>query len=258
VSPSGSDSNPGTLTQPWKTIQKALDKVSAGQTILVRAGTYSQSLYAKRGGTSTSLVSLEAFPGEKPVLTRPMQIVANYIRVSGFVFEANGHSTSPIYVAGGDYVELLNNEVRNSRMTAIFLSGSNGSKLQGNWIHDNGDTANQDHGIYWWSGNSGLIADNLIERNYAFGIQLYPQPDKITVRDNRIFASGRCGVAIGTDGSNSADYNVILSNVIANNKDCGVTSSIGYPGKGNTLQGNTMYGNPKGNIWDPFGAFVVS
>src|SRR5215212_3506995 len=39
VSRAGSDSNPGTLERPWRTIQKAVTRLKPGQTALVRAGT---------------------------------------------------------------------------------------------------------------------------------------------------------------------------------------------------------------------------
>lgn len=38
VSPSGSDANPGTETQPWQTIQKATETLVAGDTFTLRRG----------------------------------------------------------------------------------------------------------------------------------------------------------------------------------------------------------------------------
>ncbi|NLE33824.1 MAG: DUF1565 domain-containing protein, partial [Bacteroidales bacterium] len=40
VAATGSDSNSGTLTAPFKTITKAVSVVKAGETIYVRGGTY--------------------------------------------------------------------------------------------------------------------------------------------------------------------------------------------------------------------------
>lgn len=44
VSPTGSDSAAGTLAAPYKTITKAIGAASAGQTIVLRAGTYHESI----------------------------------------------------------------------------------------------------------------------------------------------------------------------------------------------------------------------
>ncbi len=41
---SGSDANPGTQTQPWKTIQKCLDVVQPGDTCDIIGGTYNEAL----------------------------------------------------------------------------------------------------------------------------------------------------------------------------------------------------------------------
>ena len=44
VSPSGSDTSPGTETQPWQTIQKAADTLVAGDTVYIKAGTYPEKV----------------------------------------------------------------------------------------------------------------------------------------------------------------------------------------------------------------------
>src|SRR5690242_1065780 len=49
VSPSGSDSNPGTLSAPWQTMQKAFDTATGGQTVYFRSGTYPQYTAATTG-----------------------------------------------------------------------------------------------------------------------------------------------------------------------------------------------------------------
>jgi hypothetical protein len=43
VSPSGVDTNPGTLAQPYRTVQKAATVAVAGDTVLLRAGTYRET-----------------------------------------------------------------------------------------------------------------------------------------------------------------------------------------------------------------------
>ena len=53
VAPAGSDTNPGTASAPFRTIQKAADVVSPGDTVLVRSGRYtgaSRIVSLTRGG----------------------------------------------------------------------------------------------------------------------------------------------------------------------------------------------------------------
>src|SRR3989304_3973319 len=60
VAKSGSDSNSGTETQSFLTIQKALDLVGPGDTVIVKSGTYSQESTAKTSGTSTAPITIRA------------------------------------------------------------------------------------------------------------------------------------------------------------------------------------------------------
>jgi hypothetical protein len=50
-----SDSNPGTLTEPWCTVGKANETLAAGDTVYIRAGTYSEeTIEPENSGTSES------------------------------------------------------------------------------------------------------------------------------------------------------------------------------------------------------------
>ena len=54
VSPSGSDSNPGTISQPFATPQKAFSVMASGDTIYLRGGTYNLSAQLKTAIAGTS------------------------------------------------------------------------------------------------------------------------------------------------------------------------------------------------------------
>lgn len=69
VSTTGNDGNPGTIQQPWRTIQYAIDHVTAGDTILVHDGEYNESIYFNvSGNASDGPIVLKNYPGEKPVI----------------------------------------------------------------------------------------------------------------------------------------------------------------------------------------------
>ena len=61
VAPSGSDANPGTRAEPYKTLAKALTRNRSGQTIVLRAGTYHESVVVAPGHAAT----IQPYPGEK-------------------------------------------------------------------------------------------------------------------------------------------------------------------------------------------------
>jgi len=69
VSPDGSDSNSGTLNSPWKTVAYALTKLSPGDTLYLRGGTYYQSgISTSLQGTASAPITIASYPGERAVI----------------------------------------------------------------------------------------------------------------------------------------------------------------------------------------------
>jgi hypothetical protein len=63
ISPTGSDSNPGSSTAPWKTFSYAVSKLTAGCTLIVKNGTYTGGyvLYLSgKNGTASSPIVVKA------------------------------------------------------------------------------------------------------------------------------------------------------------------------------------------------------
>jgi hypothetical protein len=53
ISPTGSDSNPGTVASPKQTLKAALTAATSGTTIVMRAGSYNEGADTQTGGTAT-------------------------------------------------------------------------------------------------------------------------------------------------------------------------------------------------------------
>jgi hypothetical protein len=75
VATNGSDSNPGTITQPWASWQKGFSSLLPGDILYIRGGNYTRMYgsghgvrISSRSGTSSSPITVLAYPGEKPVL----------------------------------------------------------------------------------------------------------------------------------------------------------------------------------------------
>ena len=95
--PHADDKNPGTLAAPFKTIQAAMDKAQAGDTVRVRGGVYHESVKFKRGGnyahgaifdpgslSDIQWLTLEAYQDEHVVLDGAVTIPAEkWERVQG-------------------------------------------------------------------------------------------------------------------------------------------------------------------------------
>ncbi|MBN1676269.1 MAG: right-handed parallel beta-helix repeat-containing protein [Kiritimatiellae bacterium] len=68
VSTEGDDSNPGTLDQPFKTIQKGVDVSSAGDTVLIRAGRYAGFRVKEKHGKPGAPITYRNCPGERVIV----------------------------------------------------------------------------------------------------------------------------------------------------------------------------------------------
>jgi len=69
VSPSGSDSNAGTLLSPYMTIQKAATVAQPGETVFIRAGTYRETVVPAKSGTSSAPITFSSYNGEEVILS---------------------------------------------------------------------------------------------------------------------------------------------------------------------------------------------
>src|SRR5439155_15657990 len=69
VSTTGSDSNPGTITQPFRTLNHAVAVLHPGDTLYVRGGTYAEGLNNDiPGGTAAAPVTIAGYSGETAII----------------------------------------------------------------------------------------------------------------------------------------------------------------------------------------------
>ena len=82
VSLSGSDSNPGTQSQPFRTIQHAADVAQPGNRILVKAGTYYERIALKNSGRAGSPIVIE---GERGASGERLAVIDGSDTITGWV-----------------------------------------------------------------------------------------------------------------------------------------------------------------------------
>ena len=69
VATDGDNNNPGTLAEPWGTIQYAANNIAAGDTVLVRGGVYEEAVTMNVSGTAADGdVTFMSYTGETAVL----------------------------------------------------------------------------------------------------------------------------------------------------------------------------------------------
>lgn len=90
VANNGSDGNTGTsINAPMRTIHRAMAKVVAGDTVLVRGGTYRESIYADRGGAAGNPVTVSAYQDEVPII-KGSDVVAGWTLHGGNIWKKTG------------------------------------------------------------------------------------------------------------------------------------------------------------------------
>ncbi len=88
--PSASDANPGTEASPWLTLTFALLGLVAGDTVLVKDGTYAD-VELQSSGTPGNPITLEAYPGHLATITGRLRIYnKSHIVVRGFQVDGLG------------------------------------------------------------------------------------------------------------------------------------------------------------------------
>jgi hypothetical protein len=135
VSMTGDDSNPGTQTAPWRTVQHAADTVRAGSTVNVRGGVYEELVSIKASGNPTDgFITFKSYPGETAVLDAGhitpsgrsgILTIQNksYVRIEGFEirnFRTAEHRLTPLGISvmgAGSHIELLKNNVHHIEQT---------------------------------------------------------------------------------------------------------------------------------------------
>jgi hypothetical protein len=135
VSTTGNDSNPGTQTAPWRTIQHAADTARAGSTVNVRGGIYEELVSInKSGNASDGFLAIRSYPGETAVLDaahftpsdrQGVLSIHNqsYIRIEGLEirnFRTAEHRLAPLGIdimGAGSHIELLKNNVHHIQQT---------------------------------------------------------------------------------------------------------------------------------------------
>lgn len=135
VATTGSDSNPGTQSAPWRTVQHAADTARAGSIVNVRGGIYEELVNINASGNaSDGFITLRSYPGETAVVdatrftpTGRQAVLTihnqSYVRIEGFEirnFRTAIHRLSPLGISvmgSGSHIELLKNNVHHIEQT---------------------------------------------------------------------------------------------------------------------------------------------
>ncbi|BAM02272.1 right-handed parallel beta-helix repeat-containing protein [Phycisphaera mikurensis] len=250
VSPDGDDRHPGTEDRPMRTPQAAADRVEPGDTVLLRAGEYTNDgpapvIEIARGGNRRAWVRFASFPGETAVIRfdglRGIRVAdAAYVLIEGLeivgvaaeldpaaalahalAFEGDDYGEHRYFGVGirlGDgpdenphHVILRNNRIRDAPGSGIATARSDSVLVQGNEVSG--------CGFYSPWGESGISMWRSVDANGD------RRSYKMVVRDN-VLRGNDNRVPFWIMEAYSDGNGIILD---ANERTPGA-GSAGYPG----------------------------
>jgi len=237
VATDGSDSNPGSLSKPWRTVEKGLESLQAGDTLLIRQGTYVERITSPKinAGTPTSRIVVKAYPGERPVIKGLLWITgADYWVFNGVNVTWDSATGSRdehmVKLTNGVGWVFRNAELWGAHSYADLLVASTVPGEPANWIvaknciHDNYgalDHINGDHLIYV---NTHNTPGGIVRRNILFnalngmGVKLgsadVPEegPANVLVYDNTIYNTSQ-SILVAWSAQNNELFNNLMDKV---------------------------------------------
>lgn len=202
VSTSGNDSNAGTLTAPWKTIQKAADVLTAGDTVYVRGGTYRELVTIKASGSASGgYIQFLNYVGETPV-------------IDGTDLKLTSSNQSLFYISKVNYIKVAGFELANLVATSSSLdpaairvnNGSTNIQLLNNHIHDikNTSSSGNAHGIHVLGNSAAAITNLMINGNdihdlvtgWSESLTLSGNIDGFEIARNKVHDNNNIGIEL--------------------------------------------------------------
>ncbi|NCQ54684.1 hypothetical protein GW777_06865 [Candidatus Peregrinibacteria bacterium] len=271
-----SDSNSGTISQPWCTISKANQTLSAGDTVYIRGGTYSEAIVPQTSGTSdTNMITYINYTGESPIISgiNGYPISFNnkqYIKVKGITLKGNSRFAE---ISGSNNIVLDGNNFSdanfNTGYVSIFLyGGSHHNKIINNFIGNNsiGDIIRTSNGADY-----NLFENNTVVNGGHSCINIRSRYNIIrnNVFDNPLEKATEIAYQVSGswDVMGVAEFNVLENNIIRNAGPTYNYNGLQLTAPKNIIRFNEFYNNigsgiglgttgsglgPGGNSVDPY------
>lgn len=140
IAKTGADTNLGTITQPWHTIQHAANVVGAGAVVYVRAGVYNEQVKINVSGTAAAPITFQGYPGEAAIIDgtgispgsesglidieNRSNLIVKSLQIRNFKSSSSAQDPVGIYVVGAcSGIQLIGNKVYNITTTVKSSSG---------------------------------------------------------------------------------------------------------------------------------------
>jgi hypothetical protein len=230
VSQTGNDNNAGTISSPWKTLQKAANTVNAGDTVFVRGGTYNERVTISHSGTSDKWITFKNYQNEIPIIDGTgkgssywaggtLEVSStSYVLVDGF--KVQNTPKSGICVLRSQHITIQNCQTTHTGMSGIRVCYGEGTskkvycdniKILNNIISSAviGSPKSQETLTFSGVSNSEIRGNTLDSSNKYEGIDCKHNCNHITIAYNDV-STGGVNIYVGgaPDGPACGDFEV--------------------------------------------------
>ncbi|HEY0159189.1 MAG TPA: right-handed parallel beta-helix repeat-containing protein [Thermoanaerobaculia bacterium] len=278
VAKTGNDSNNGTsLSTPFLTIQRGVDALAAGDRLLVRAGTYNETVTIwYKSGTSSAPIYILPYNSEAVVidgagLTDQTAVVAigrsSYVRFDAFEVKNGYESGVKIYAADNIKVRWCNVHDNQTFGFHVLSPESWGQThdivLEGNTVRRNVlNNSDRDESSGWaqaigtWWVEDIDILKNYVHENYGEGIDCLVS-DGCRIYENTVYDNFSVNIYLDNATNTLVNRNFIMTGRISNASDyyrgggaaCGICMANEDYTVQNPLNGITITNNIVNGGW---------
>ncbi len=205
VSPSGSNSNSGSFTSPWMTIQKAASTTTAGSTVYIMQGTYYEKVTVQHSGTAGNLITFR-----------------NYNQDSVFIDGTGISGTTMLTISGKNYITIqgliIQNRIKNNAQGILIQGNCSYITIKKCAIHD----------ISWTSDWNAVASSNKNSQPFiCYGNKATTAVNHIVI-DSNTFYHNITGFSESCTVDGNVDSFEIRFNKVYNNRNIGILMAGNY------------------------------
>jgi len=240
---------------PKLTIAGGISCMSSGDTLIVKAGTYNESLNNLPSGSPGNYTTIKANPTDTVIISRSGGAAMrafngngkSYIEFDGLIITGADLYNGIKIQGGSHHLRIQNCEIYGAETSGILDNTGNtgtfsgGNEILNNSIHNNGRLNSKlDHGLYLTSSDN-IVWDNDFYNNSGYGVSnwtsgLYSQNNNYQY--NRIYNNGTAGES---GGITVKGFNHVVANNLVWDNAAGGIWTLG--GNNNQFYYNTVYNN---------------
>lgn len=288
VATTGNDSNPGTIGNPFRTLEKAARVMGSGDTMYIRTGTYQRGSgtlnIPSGGGTWETATTIKAYNNEEVIITpfNDSTLSKNggtdilsfpnsrsWIILDGLILDGLNQNGGKGGAKGirlslhGHHFRLINMEIRYTAESSVLSVNAHSNQFINSHFHhadhrlpsSSPDFDRRAYGLYLSSENN-LVMGCEFNHNRGRGAQLYSgadyKPHNNTLIGNVFHENDRSGL-----GVSSGTGNVLINNISYGNGTGALSGYTGeerwgitanWGGHGTVIYNNTLYDNGFGEL----------